>query len=538
MSIDSDPPPIHLYKERWLVVFVVTLLQIASSIMWMSFPSIANIAAVYYNVDLDAVNWLTDVTYLVHFACIFPGMWLLNTYGMLPVVYIVNGCAIIGGGIRLFGTFEFVPNVYRFPITMVGQIIASITFPLLMLLPTHISQSWFPDRQRAMSTSITSMSTYIGGMIGGLLGPYLSSKPSELYVMNGVYCVTTIAIGIVGFTIRHNAPPTPPYIVSLNPSDKHTLSFIKNLKTKYAAIFSALIQGTGAFVSPLITYVIGKRKCYDEIVKIFLAIEILLSIAVSLVMRLENMEIAIGILGTLLGIIAFTATPICLELSVETCYPTNEGIAGSFFWISSQIQSAVIFPVMTASAPPLSQYRFKRETCTLDGSVKAFDLTYSTLAAIGFFILQMVAVLIWCRPKYKRMEAEKLSTIKSPSVKTIQSMIIMQIDNMEAVIAILAAMLGMVTFPVCMELGSNIFSGPPLQLKRFKLQTCLINDNSEAYDLIYSCLVALGLFTIELIALVIWCEPKYNRIKAKKLVAKDQLALKSKKEEKRTTIRF
>ncbi|GAB6023433.1 hypothetical protein CHUAL_008215 [Chamberlinius hualienensis] len=422
MSIDSDPPPIHLYKERWLVVIAVTLLQIASSIMWMSFPSIANIAAVYYNVDLDAVNWLTDVTYLVYVACIFPGMWLLNTYGMLPVVYVVNGCAIIGGGIRLFGTFEFVPNVYRFPITMVGQIIASITFPLLMLLPTQISQSWFPDGQRAMSTSITSMSTYIGGMIGGLLAPYLSPKPSELYVMNGVYSVATIAIGILGFTIRHSAPPTPPYIVSLNPSDKHTLSLNENLKTilknrhvlllaiagggifgslpimfltiteqllcpagysnEYAAIFSALIQGTGAFVSPLITYVIGKRKCYDEIVKIFLAIEILLSIAVSLVMRLENMEIVIGLLGTLLGIIAFTATPICLELSVETCYPINEGIAGSFFWISSQIQNAVIFPIMTASAPPLSLDEFKHETCTLGGNVKAFDLTCNNIASV------------------------------------------------------------------------------------------------------------------------------------------------------------
>ncbi|GAB6023438.1 hypothetical protein CHUAL_008218 [Chamberlinius hualienensis] len=446
--------PIRVYKERWLVAIIVSMLQIISSIMWMSYPALVNISASYYKVSVDAINWLTLVSYIVYLFFIFPSMWLNKVYGIRHVVYVVSICSIVGGGIRMFGTFEFVPQNYRYPVTMVGQTIVSITFPYLSLLPTQVSQSWFPDNQRVISTSITTITTYLGGLIGILFAPYLSQEPSQLYIMNVVYCGVTIAFGCLGFLVIHSEPPTPPYLVDTKKNEQrqttvsHIKTFLKDIQTifrsrhavllafagggifgglpcvyltiaqqllcpagytnQFVAIFGAIVQGMGFIFCLIIAYTQRKAKFYDEIVKISLALTILIGIAMTLVMRIENMEAVIAILAALLGMITFAATPVCMELGVEICYPINEGISGSLFWISCQIHSAVMIPLITLFGPPLQQKRFKHQTCLIDGNLEAYDLTYPCLVALGFFTIELIALVIWCKPKYNRIEAEKL----------------------------------------------------------------------------------------------------------------------------------
>ncbi|GAB6023436.1 Major facilitator super domain-containing protein 7, variant 3 [Chamberlinius hualienensis] len=416
----TDIQPIRLYKERWLIVIVVSLFQILSGTIWSSFPSVANISASYFKVSFNAVNWLTQVFYLMYVIGTIPAMWLLKAYGIRIVIYAISASGALGASIRLFGTFEFVPSNYRFTVTIIGQTISGLTFPLLMVLPTQISQSWFPDNQRVIITLVTTLTAYLGSLIGTVTAPFLTREPSEMFIMNDSFCVPSILLSGLGFLVRNSEPPTPPCIVT-HVVPKETLttasiikSFIIEIKSvlrnrnaillavagggiigalpliyltlfqqllcpagytnEFVAIYYGIIQAVGLVVSPALAHFLGRLKLFDETVKISAAFIILLSIALALLMRLENMTVVLMVLGAFLMILTFTATPICMELVVETSYPVNEGITGSIFWMSNQIQAAAILPIMTAFGQPLNLDKFKSQTCTVGDSVKAYDL--------------------------------------------------------------------------------------------------------------------------------------------------------------------
>lgn len=69
------------------------------------------------------------------------------------------GCALNATGsiIRLFGTFDFVPESARYPVAITGQTVASLAQPFAMSMPTKVSESWFSDQQRTFSTAIGAM---------------------------------------------------------------------------------------------------------------------------------------------------------------------------------------------------------------------------------------------------------------------------------------------------------------------------------------------------------------------------------------------
>lgn len=54
-------PPFKLYKRRWFGIFLILLLNISSQINWLTFGPVAPLAVEYYNIDYNALNWLSNM---------------------------------------------------------------------------------------------------------------------------------------------------------------------------------------------------------------------------------------------------------------------------------------------------------------------------------------------------------------------------------------------------------------------------------------------------------------------------------------------
>ena len=62
---DQKTTSYTVYKRRWLVLTTVSLLNLSTNALWMSYPAVANVAAGYFNkslVSLIGKCWNVKIT--------------------------------------------------------------------------------------------------------------------------------------------------------------------------------------------------------------------------------------------------------------------------------------------------------------------------------------------------------------------------------------------------------------------------------------------------------------------------------------------
>jgi MFS family permease len=89
----------------------------------------------------------------------FLSIAILNRYGMKATIVCGILFVLIGAWIRCFILFTgFVPFY-------IGSMIAATGQPFLMNLPSKVASNWFGDKERAMASSLGSLSVCIGSLI-------------------------------------------------------------------------------------------------------------------------------------------------------------------------------------------------------------------------------------------------------------------------------------------------------------------------------------------------------------------------------------
>lgn len=64
---------------------------------------------------------------------------------------------LVGSALRNLTVFSFVPDDHRFTVLIVGQVVAACGQCFIMFTPAKTAALWFPDSQRAMATTLTTM---------------------------------------------------------------------------------------------------------------------------------------------------------------------------------------------------------------------------------------------------------------------------------------------------------------------------------------------------------------------------------------------
>uniref|UniRef100_A0A914X743 MFS general substrate transporter n=2 Tax=Plectus sambesii TaxID=2011161 RepID=A0A914X743_9BILA len=233
-SGSTAEPTTRTYHIRWIYLLISVSIQVSTMMAFIGYAPVANI------IDSN-----------------YGG----GTHDTLNLIF-------IGNGVRGLSVIDGPSAAQMKLILYLGHGIAAIGGPIPMILPTKVSSSWFPPSQRAISTSVNSISPPFGILLINLIIPRIITKNSDLMELNIIAFAIPFATLIVAiFTIHRNAPVIPP---SLSAADGLRLPLKESLLTCFksrAYLVLAISVGGGTAMFNVLCVLMEKILCirgYDN----------------------------------------------------------------------------------------------------------------------------------------------------------------------------------------------------------------------------------------------------------------------------------
>lgn len=130
--------PTHLYKKRWVIVFLFLTYSMSNAFQWNQFAIISNIIIDYYDVAAVAVDWLSMVYMITYIPFIFPVTWLLDNKGLRVTALVANAFNCAGAWVKVLGVK---PDLFW--VTMLGQFGCALSQVFILGVPSRLASVWF-----------------------------------------------------------------------------------------------------------------------------------------------------------------------------------------------------------------------------------------------------------------------------------------------------------------------------------------------------------------------------------------------------------
>lgn len=179
MEVCEDDNKTVEYKTtpyRWVVILllfgnVVTFSAISVSLS----PAASNIAEAY-QIDTLAVTFCAISFTLFYIPMTFAAIYMFDYMRPSHVFRIATFIALVGGWIRLFskssGTFTWV---------LIGWILISLAYPIVLTSLTLMCNTWLGDRERTLWIQILGLSVSVGSMVAFASSGYVFANSAKDY---------------------------------------------------------------------------------------------------------------------------------------------------------------------------------------------------------------------------------------------------------------------------------------------------------------------------------------------------------------------
>lgn len=166
--IDPDTET-HVYKRRWYVLIVYSLLAFTQNGVWNTWGPIAASTE-------DAFGWSdADIALLSNWGPIsyvlaaFIMSWVVDVKGLRWSCLSTGVMIALGAGVRCI-TDQ--PPYVKWTVN-IGQFLNGLAGPVAMGVPPVLSALWFPVKERTTATAISFVISSIGIAVSFALGPYM-----------------------------------------------------------------------------------------------------------------------------------------------------------------------------------------------------------------------------------------------------------------------------------------------------------------------------------------------------------------------------
>ncbi|RUP46758.1 hypothetical protein BC936DRAFT_146553 [Jimgerdemannia flammicorona] len=260
-SDPAMPIPFRTYPIRYFGLVMIALLNIVSSINWLSFSPAPQFAATYFSTDLTAVNMLSTAFPLSFLVTSWLSGWMIARFGTKTGLLTGAIGQAFGSWVKYFATFSTSPATkYRAvmfgqvcvilvafcftnQITFVGirhglwrsrintirlyifllrcwQILCGLAQPFILNAPTMYAAIWFTENGRATANMVGSISNPLGVAVADLIIPALVPDVSS-YTFGVCFTRSSLIVALINTELRihHSTYPYPPLI----PSSQHIL---------------------------------------------------------------------------------------------------------------------------------------------------------------------------------------------------------------------------------------------------------------------------------------------------------------------------
>uniref|UniRef100_A0A914X4J4 MFS general substrate transporter n=2 Tax=Plectus sambesii TaxID=2011161 RepID=A0A914X4J4_9BILA len=265
-SGSTAEPTTRTYHIRWIYLLISVSIQVSTMMAFIGYAPVANI------IDSNYGGGTHDTLNLIFIGITIPSyVFFILMSPRIGLRWLLLGClalTALGNGVRGLSVIDGPSAAQMKLILYLGHGIAAIGGPIPMILPTKVSSSWFPPSQRAISTSVNSISPPFGILLINLIIPRIITKNSDLMELNIIAFAIPFATLIVAiFTIHRNAPVIPP---SLSAADGLRLPLKESLLTCFksrAYLVLAISVGGGTAMFNVLCVLMEKILCirgYDN----------------------------------------------------------------------------------------------------------------------------------------------------------------------------------------------------------------------------------------------------------------------------------
>ncbi|XP_071103140.1 solute carrier family 49 member 4 homolog [Haliotis cracherodii] len=163
------------YKRRWYVLMVFSYAALLQAGVWNTFGPIAQSAKAVFGWTDANIGMLNNWTNIVYIIFMFPVAWLLDVKGLRISMLLCAALMVFLTAIRCI-TSEAVPATWLINISaIVNGVVGTVPFGG----PALLSATWFPTKQRATATAVSTVFSYLGLSVGFIIGPHLVPQPEE-----------------------------------------------------------------------------------------------------------------------------------------------------------------------------------------------------------------------------------------------------------------------------------------------------------------------------------------------------------------------
>lgn len=446
----ADATTFRVYRQRWLVLLTVVLLNISNAGLWINIAPVSYKAAEYFDVAIADVNWFSLTFLFVSIPFCFISTFSVNQLGLRAAIHIGGALNCIGAVVRALSTAGFLPHEAEFPVCLAGQVVSAMAQSFLLFIPTKVSQLWFPESSRALSTTILSMSNPFGILVTQVASPLLVQEKEQIPTLNYVFGGLAILCELVTIVcITRSKPPTPPSHSAAR-GERDRASYLQQLKDTFTcipylllllalgcgvALFSALATVAQQILCPLgyddvfsgvamallilsgfvgsaVTGIAADRtKAFTPITKLFYGCAAIFAIVMMEMFLVPNQPVIVGLSCALFGFFGVGAYPIGLELAVEATYPVEESISTAFIFMSGQAQGVIIIAMVTLLSRDMKPAYEYLEVCTVEenSDLHPMDYSISLTGMMALLTFVVLLIIIFFKTPYKRLEAESAS---------------------------------------------------------------------------------------------------------------------------------
>ncbi|CAH1773314.1 unnamed protein product [Owenia fusiformis] len=171
---DDSTNTVILYKRRWYILILFSLVSTTQAAVWNTFGPIGNSVKFVFGWSdgiLALPPALGNVAYFI-----FPfTSWVMDDKGMRVAMVGATLLMFCGTALRCITTS---PTAATWLI-MTGQLLNGLAGPVPFGGPSLMSSLWFPTNQRTTATAIAAIFSYVGDASSFMLGIAFVSEPSS-----------------------------------------------------------------------------------------------------------------------------------------------------------------------------------------------------------------------------------------------------------------------------------------------------------------------------------------------------------------------
>lgn len=154
-SVRPETRTYRVYKRRWAMMVTVTILNISNAGMCFNLAAVAYKAADFFEVTPVKITWFTQVCFIVPLALSPVSTYIINKFDLRAGIHLGSALNCVAAVLRAVATSSLITDSsVQYALSLVAQVVVAGGELFITFIVTKVTQNWFPDNERMMTTAI------------------------------------------------------------------------------------------------------------------------------------------------------------------------------------------------------------------------------------------------------------------------------------------------------------------------------------------------------------------------------------------------